>query len=29
MPSYGTWLKTFDRTGDPIAAGNALHAAGS
>jgi predicted metal-dependent hydrolase len=28
MPSYGTWLKTFDRTGDPIAAGNALHAAG-
>jgi predicted metal-dependent hydrolase len=28
MPSYGTWLKTFERTGDPIAAGNALHAAG-
>lgn len=28
MPSYGTWLKTFQRTGDPIAAGNALHAAG-
>jgi predicted metal-dependent hydrolase len=29
MPSYGTWLSTFERTGDPIAAGNALHAAGS
>jgi predicted metal-dependent hydrolase len=28
MPSYGTWLATFERTGDPIAAGNALHAAG-
>lgn len=28
MPSYGTWLSTFERTGDPIAAGNALHAAG-
>jgi predicted metal-dependent hydrolase len=28
MPSYGTWLQTFERTGDPIAAGNALHAAG-
>ncbi|MBC7700913.1 metal-dependent hydrolase [Aquabacterium sp.] len=28
MPSYGTWLRTFQRTGDPIAAGNALHAAG-
>ncbi|KGM38940.1 hypothetical protein JY96_00030 [Aquabacterium sp. NJ1] len=28
MPSYGTWLKVFERTGDPIAAGNALHAAG-
>lgn len=28
MPSYGTWLKTFETTGDPIAAGNALHAAG-
>ena len=28
MPSYGTWLQTFQRTGDPIAAGNALHAAG-
>jgi hypothetical protein len=29
MPSYGTWLATFQRTGDPIAAGNALHAAGA
>ncbi len=28
MPSYGTWLSTFERAGDPIAAGNALHAAG-
>lgn len=28
MPSYGTWLQVFERTGDPIAAGNALHAAG-
>lgn len=28
MPSYGTWLKVFEQTGDPIAAGNALHAAG-
>jgi predicted metal-dependent hydrolase len=28
MPSYGIWLQTFERTGDPIAAGNALHAAG-
>ena len=28
MPSYGTWLATFQRTGDAIAAGNALHAAG-
>ncbi|MDI1260986.1 metal-dependent hydrolase [Aquabacterium sp.] len=28
MPSYGTWLETFQRTGDAIAAGNALHAAG-
>lgn len=29
MPSYGTWLKTFNDTKDPIAAGNALHAAGA
>jgi predicted metal-dependent hydrolase len=29
MPSYGTWLETFERTKDPIAAGNALHAAGA
>lgn len=28
MPSYGTWLETFEATGDAIAAGNALHAAG-
>jgi uncharacterized protein len=28
MPSYGTWVKVFQETGDPIAAGNALHAAG-
>ncbi len=28
MPSYGIWIKTFEATGDPIAAGNALHAAG-
>lgn len=28
MPSYGTWLKTFNATKDPITAGNALHAAG-
>lgn len=28
MPSYKTWAETFERTGDPIAAGNALHAAG-
>jgi predicted metal-dependent hydrolase len=28
MPSYGTWMQVFERTGDPIAAGNALHAAG-
>ncbi|TAK97602.1 MAG: metal-dependent hydrolase [Aquabacterium sp.] len=28
MPSYKTWLQVFERTGDPIAAGNALHAAG-
>ncbi len=29
MPSYGTWLKVYETTGDPIAAGNALHAAGT
>lgn len=29
MPSYGTWLRTFNDTKDPIAAGNALHAAGA
>lgn len=29
MPSYGTWLKTFNDTKNPIAAGNALHAAGA
>ena len=28
MPSYGTWLDTFQKTGDPVQAGNALHAAG-
>ena len=28
MPSYGVWLQTFERTGDAVAAGNALHAAG-
>jgi uncharacterized protein len=28
MPSYGTWMEVFERTKDPIAAGNALHAAG-
>ncbi len=28
MPSYGDWVQNFARTGDPIAAGNALHAAG-
>ena len=27
MPSYGTWLQTFEATGDAVAAGNALHAA--
>jgi hypothetical protein len=27
MPSYGTWLRTFEATGDAVAAGNALHAA--
>ncbi len=29
MRNYELWLDTFNRTGDPIAAGNALHAAGS
>ena len=29
MPSYQTWATTFERTGDPIAAGNALHEAGA
>ena len=29
MPSYGIWLKTFEGTGDAVAAGNALHAAGA
>jgi len=28
MRSYPLWLDTFNRTGDPIAAGEALHAAG-
>jgi uncharacterized protein len=28
MPSYGKWVEVFKETGDPIAAGNALHAAG-
>ena len=28
MRTYSSWLDTFNRTGDPIAAGNALHAAG-
>ncbi len=28
MRTYGNWVDTFGRTGDPIAAGNALHAAG-
>jgi predicted metal-dependent hydrolase len=28
MPSYGTWLETYQATGNAIAAGNALHAAG-
>jgi predicted metal-dependent hydrolase len=28
MPSYGQWVNTFQATGNPIAAGNALHAAG-
>ncbi|MBT9609628.1 metal-dependent hydrolase [Aquabacterium sp.] len=29
MESYGLWLDTFNRTGDPIAAGEVLHAAGA
>jgi len=29
MRSYQLWLDTFNRTGDPIAAGEALHAAGA
>jgi predicted metal-dependent hydrolase len=29
MESYQTWLDTFNRTGDPILAGEALHAAGA
>lgn len=29
LQSYQTWLDTFNRTGDPIAAGEALHAAGA
>ena len=28
MRSYGLWLDTFNRTGDPVLAGEALHAAG-
>jgi uncharacterized protein len=28
MRTYSSWTDTFERTGDPIAAGNALHAAG-
>lgn len=28
MPSYGTWLETYQATGNAIDAGNALHAAG-
>ena len=28
MRSYETWVDTYSRTGDPIAAGNALHAMG-
>jgi uncharacterized protein len=28
MPSYSKWVEVFKNTGDPIAAGNALHAAG-
>lgn len=27
MPSYQLWLETFNRTGDPLAAGRAVHAA--
>jgi predicted metal-dependent hydrolase len=29
MRNYGRWVDTYDRTGDPVAAGDALHAAGS
>ncbi|MDR3417573.1 MAG: metal-dependent hydrolase [Nevskia sp.] len=29
MRTYDTWVDTFDRTRDPVAAGNALHAAGA
>jgi len=29
MSSYGSWRSVFDRTGDPIAASDALHAAGA
>jgi predicted metal-dependent hydrolase len=29
MASYAIWLDTFNRTGDPIAAGEVLHAAGA
>jgi predicted metal-dependent hydrolase len=29
LQSYGLWLETFNRTGDPIEAGNVLHAAGA
>ena len=29
MKSYDLWLETFNRTGDPIAAGEVLHAAGA
>ncbi|MDE0856330.1 MAG: metal-dependent hydrolase [Nevskia sp.] len=28
MRTYSNWVDTYERTGDPIAAGNALHAAG-
>jgi predicted metal-dependent hydrolase len=28
MPSYGQWVENYAKTGDAIAAGNALHAAG-
>jgi hypothetical protein len=29
MKSYDLWLDTFNRTGDPILAGEVLHAAGA